>query len=40
MRASIVRLLPNLQWTKINGQRVKACTRCIKTQNKAARIAA
>lgn len=34
MRASIVRLKPNLQWTRVNGQRVKACARCIKTLNK------
>jgi ribosomal protein L28 len=40
MRASIKRLLPNLQWTRIDGQRVKACTRCIKTKSKAARVAA
>jgi ribosomal protein L28 len=34
MRASIRRLLPNLQWARINGKRVKACTRCIKTAGK------
>jgi ribosomal protein L28 len=34
MRASIRRLLPNLQWTRVDGQRVKACARCIKTQSK------
>ncbi|HVY67334.1 MAG TPA: L28 family ribosomal protein [Patescibacteria group bacterium] len=34
MRASIVRLLPNLQYAVIDGKRVKACTRCIKTQSK------
>lgn len=34
MRASIKRLLPNLQWTRHQGERVKACTRCIKTQAK------
>ncbi len=34
MRPSIVRLLPNLQWTVYKGQRIKACTRCIKTQSK------
>ena len=34
MRASIKRLLPNLQWTKHEGQRVKACTSCIKTKAK------
>lgn len=35
MRSSIRRLLPNLQWLSIDGaQRVKACTRCIKTHNK------
>ena len=26
---------PNLQWAKINGERVKICTDCIKTLNKA-----
>jgi len=35
MRPSIVRLLPNLQYAVFNGKRVKACTRCIKTQSKA-----
>ncbi|MBI5529951.1 MAG: 50S ribosomal protein L28 [Candidatus Doudnabacteria bacterium] len=34
MRPSIVRLLPNLQYTVIGGKRVKACTRCIKTKSK------
>ena len=34
MRPSIVRLLPNLQYTVYKGKRIKACTRCIKTQNK------
>ena len=34
MRASIVRLKPNLQYALFGGQRVKACTRCIKTQAK------
>ena len=34
MRPSIVRLLPNLQYTVVNGKRVKACARCIKTQSK------
>jgi len=24
----------NLQWTRVNGKRVKACTDCIKTQAK------
>ena len=36
MRASIVRLQPNLQWTQHEGRRVKACTRCMKTQTKRA----
>ncbi|MBL8030133.1 MAG: 50S ribosomal protein L28 [Candidatus Doudnabacteria bacterium] len=35
MRPSIVRLLPNLQWFKSGGKRVKACTRCMKTEAKA-----
>jgi len=26
---------PNLQWAKINGKRIKICTDCIKTLNKA-----
>lgn len=34
MRASIVRLLPNLQYARFNGKRVKACARCIKTKAK------
>lgn len=34
MRASIKRLLPNLQYARINGKRVRACARCIKTANK------
>ena len=34
MRASIQRLLPNLQYTRVAGKRVKACTRCIKTANR------
>ncbi|MGE5392235.1 MAG: large ribosomal subunit protein bL28 [Candidatus Saccharibacteria bacterium] len=35
MRATTVRLYPNLQWLKLeNGQRVKACTKCMKTRNK------
>ena len=34
MRASIVRLLPNLQYAVFDGQRLKACTRCIKTRSK------
>jgi large subunit ribosomal protein L28 len=25
---------PNLQWTKVGDKRVKACTKCIKTQTK------
>lgn len=28
------RKYPNLQWTKVQGKRVKACTECIKAQNK------
>ena len=37
MRASIVRLKANLQWTRdVNGNRVKACTRCMKAVNKKA----
>ena len=39
MRASIVRLLPNLQWTRVDGKRVKSCTRCMKTVSKKARVA-
>jgi len=35
MRPSIRRLLPNLQYAVFNGKRLKACTRCIKTQSKA-----
>jgi ribosomal protein L28 len=38
MRSSIRRLLPNLQYTRVDGQRVKACARCIKTANKTARV--
>ncbi len=41
MRASIRRLQPNLQWTREpNGERVKACARCIKTKSKVARVTA
>jgi ribosomal protein L28 len=35
MRATKTRLYPNLQWMKMpHGQRIKACTKCIKTQAK------
>ena len=35
MRASIHRLMPNTQWTRnADGNRVKACTRCIKAKTK------
>lgn len=35
MRASIRRLMPNTQWTRNeDGNRVKACTRCIKAKTK------
>ncbi len=35
MRASIKRLKANLQWSRDEaGQRVKACTRCMKAQTK------
>ncbi len=37
MRASIRRLLPNLQWTMVGKLRVKACARCIKSASKAAK---
>ncbi|MGE5298345.1 MAG: 50S ribosomal protein L28 [Acidobacteriaceae bacterium] len=41
MRATKVRLYPNLQWmTVAHGQRVKACTKCIKTRNRAVAKAA
>ena len=41
MRSSIVRLKANLQWTRAdNGNRVKACTKCIRTKTKSARMAA
>jgi ribosomal protein L28 len=38
MRASIRRLLPNLQYAVFNGKRLKACTRCIKTKAKVAKV--
>jgi ribosomal protein L28 len=34
MRATKVRLYPNLQWLKTEHGRIRACTKCIKTQNK------
>lgn len=35
MRATKTRLYPNLQWLKIaHGQRVKACTKCMKTYHR------
>src|SRR3989344_1298861 len=35
MRATIKRLQPNLQWLRLaNGQRVKACTKCIRSISK------
>ncbi|MBI2607801.1 MAG: 50S ribosomal protein L28 [Candidatus Doudnabacteria bacterium] len=35
MRATKVRLYPNLQWLKLeHGKRVKACTKCMKTHEK------
>ncbi len=37
MRASIKRLLPNLQLTVVDGQKVKACTRCMRTAVKPSR---
>lgn len=40
MRASIKRLLPNLQYSMVNGQRVKSCTRCMRTATKASRATA
>lgn len=40
MRASIRRLMPNTQWTRdTDGNRVKACTRCIKAKSKTGRYA-
>lgn len=29
------RKYPNLQWAKLDGKRIKICTDCIKTLNKA-----
>ena len=40
MRASIKRLLPNLQYSMVDGQRVRTCTRCMRTKTKAARATA
>lgn len=42
MRATKVRLYPNLQWLKLDhGKRVRACTKCIKTHSrKLAKVAA
>lgn len=40
MNASIVRLKPNLQWTRVGGVRVKSCTKCMKTAAKKVAIAA
>jgi ribosomal protein L28 len=35
MRATKVRLYPNLQWLRMDhGQRVKACTKCMRTHSK------
>jgi ribosomal protein L28 len=35
MRSSIRRLAPNLQWARdVKGNRVKSCTRCMKTASK------
>ncbi|MBX4204747.1 MAG: 50S ribosomal protein L28 [Candidatus Doudnabacteria bacterium] len=34
MRATKVKLYPNLQWLKTEHGRIKACTKCIKTQAK------
>jgi ribosomal protein L28 len=35
MQATKYRLYPNLQWMKLaSGARVKACTKCMKTQSK------
>jgi len=35
MRKTKVRLLPNIQWMKVeHGQRVRACTKCIKTRSR------
>ncbi len=39
MRASIKRLQANLQWTRNeDGNRVKACTRCIKAKSKVTKV--
>ncbi len=41
MRSSIKRLKPNLQWARAeNGNRVKACTRCIKALGKTTKVVA
>jgi ribosomal protein L28 len=35
MQSTKYRLYPNLQWMRVeHGQRVKACTRCIKTRSR------
>jgi ribosomal protein L28 len=34
----VYRQKPNLQWAKVNGKRIKMCTDCIKTLNKAAHV--
>ncbi|MDP2933134.1 MAG: bL28 family ribosomal protein [bacterium] len=33
-RATLRKLQVNLQWTKVNGRRIMACTRCIRTTSK------
>ncbi|MBI2356327.1 MAG: 50S ribosomal protein L28 [Candidatus Doudnabacteria bacterium] len=41
MQANKVRLYPNLQWLKLpHGQRIKACTKCMKTYHRKMVVAA
>jgi ribosomal protein L28 len=39
MRGTITKLKANLQWLTVDGKRIKACTRCIKTKAKNAQKA-
>ncbi|MBI4054450.1 MAG: 50S ribosomal protein L28 [Candidatus Doudnabacteria bacterium] len=39
-QATIRKLQINLQWTKLAGRRIRACSKCIKTQDKRLAVAA
>lgn len=34
MRATKVKLYPNIQWLRVEHGRIRACAKCIRTRNK------